>query len=111
MPDQAKPLFTLDNMLYQMCVSSAWREEYDMSSSSYTEYFPDGTIRLRTFETVDIPMDTALNLINKFDALAMIQKYSDNDELVQSAMFNHDSFATREENGQTIVLGWNDRSK
>lgn len=111
MMETPTPKFTMDNMLYQCCVSSAWREEYDMSTSTYTEYFPDGTTKLKTFETVDIPMDTELTLMNKFAALELIQKYCDNDAILIDAMNNHDTFATREYDGKTIVLGWNDRSK
>jgi hypothetical protein len=106
-----QPKFTVDNMLYQMCVSSAWREEFDMSTASYTEYHPDGSIRIRQFETVDIPMDTELTLMDKFSALELIQSYTDNDELIMSAMHNHNSFATREGDAGKIVMGWNDRSK
>lgn len=105
------PIFTVDNMLYQMCVSSAWRDEFDVASATYTEYWPDGSVRLRSFETVDIPMDTELSLIDTYAALGIIQKYSDNDDLVVSAMHNHDTFATRKGETGDIVLGWNDRSK
>lgn len=110
MEQQAK--FTLDNMLYQMCVSSTWREEFDMKTAYYTEYWPNKEIHTRYFETVDIPMDTELTLIDKFTALELIQKYFDEDEVVISAMYNHNAFATRpDENGNLIVLGWNDRSR
>ena len=105
------PVFTVDNMLYQMCVSSAWREEFDTASATYTEYWPDGSVRLRSFETVDIPMDTELSLIDKFAALEIIQKYANNDDILISAMNNHDTFATRKGDAGNIVLGWNDRSK
>lgn len=103
--------FTVDNMLYQMCVSSTWREEFDMATATYTEYHPDGSIRIRKFETVDIPMDTELTLTDKFTALEIIQSYTDNDELIMSAMTNHNAFATRDGENGKIVLGWNDRSK
>lgn len=107
----SKQKFTVDNMLYQMCVSSAWREEFDMQTSTYTEYHPDGTFRIRTFETVDIPMDTELTLIDKFKALEMIQKYTDNDEILISAMHNHNAYATRDSDKGLVVIGWNDRSR
>jgi hypothetical protein len=111
MEDQP-PKFTLDNMLYQMCVSSTWREEFDMKSAYYTEYWPNQEIHTRYFETVDIPMDTELTLMEKFAALELIQKYFDEDEVVISAMNNHNMFATRKDNdGNIIVIGWNDRSR
>ena len=103
--------FTLDNMLYQMCVSSTWREEFDMGSAAYTEYWPDGSVRVRQFETVDIPMDTELSLMDKFAALELVQKYCDNDDILVSAMNNLDSFATRKDGENTIVIGWNNRSR
>ena len=103
--------FTVDNMLYQMCVSSTWRDEFDVGSATYTEYWPDGSVRMRTFETVDIPMDTVLSLIDKFSALDLIQKYCDSDDVIISAMNNHDSFATRTDGDRIIVVGWNNRSR
>lgn len=109
--EKQSPMFTVDNMLYQMCVSSAWRDEFDVSSATYTEYWPNGEIRMRTFETVDVPMDTELTLVNKFDALEMIQNMFDNDEILISAMNNHNAFATRVSDGNTIIVGWNDRSR
>jgi hypothetical protein len=56
-------------------------------------------------------MDTELSLIDKFSALEIIQKYFDNDDVVVSAMSNHDTFATRKGDAGNIVLGWNDRSR
>lgn len=108
---ECKQKFTVDNMLYQMCVSSTWREEFDVESASYTEYWPDGSVRIRKFETVDIPMNTELSLMDKFTALDRIQQYCDSDEVVISAMNNHDSFATRTDGDSIIVLGWNNRSR
>ena len=108
---QPLPKFTVENMLYQMCVSSAWREEFDVKSATYTEYWPNGELRMRQFETVDIPMDTELTLMEKYAALELIQKYFDEDEVVISAMNNHNMFATRKDGDKVIVLGWNDRSR
>jgi len=106
-----EPKFTIDNMMYQMCISSTWAEEYDMTTSTFTEYCHDGTIHRKTFETNDIPMDTELHLLDKFSALELISKYFDDDEILQSAMCDHDTFATRDIDGHTNVLGWNNRSK
>lgn len=103
--------FTVDNMLYQMCVNATWAEEYDSATSEYTEYCADGTIKSRTFETVDLPMDTVLNLVDKFTALDIINNMFDDQEIVISAMHNHDTFATRNVGGKVHVIGWNDRSK
>lgn len=111
MDEQQQPKFTVDNMLYQMCVSSAWREEFDVKSASYTEYWSNGEIRLRHFETVDIPMDTEITLMEKYAALELIQKYFAEDEVVISAMNNHNMFATRKDGDNVVVIGWNDRSK
>ena len=103
--------FTVDNMLYQMCVNATWAEEYDSASSTYTEYCADGTIKTRTLETVDMPMDTELTLLDKFSALDIIDKMFDNQDVVISAMHMHDTFATRTVDGKTHVIGWNDRSR
>jgi len=103
--------FTVDNMLYQMCVNATWAEEYDAASSTYTEYCADGSIKCRTLETVDLPMDTILTLVDKYTALDIINKMFDEQDVVISAMHNHDTFATRKVDGKVHVLGWNDRSK
>lgn len=103
--------FTVDNMLYQMCVNSTWAEEYDSATSAYTEYCADGSIKRRTFETVDLPINTELTLVDKFTALDIINNMFDDQDVVISAMHDHDTFATREVDGNVHVLGWNNRSR
>jgi len=113
--------FTIDNMLYEMCVNPLGlfshdgkdsRDNFDAKTAFFTEYRPDGTMDRYNIESVKLPMNTPLDLIDKWTAISLISEYFGGSyDVADNAQLAYDRFATREVDGQKYVYGWYDRSK
>lgn len=104
--------FNVDAMLYQMCVNPVCGNDFDMLSAYYTEIMPDGTRMRYNFESVNMPMETELTLIDRDSAIDLLNKYThENYDIIEDIMLSYDMFATRKVDGKDVLYCWYDRSK
>lgn len=108
---ETQSCFTVDAMLYMMCINPVAGNEFDTVSAHFTEYAPDGTTKRFNIETVEMDPTTPLNLVTKDSALDLIYEYTKSDDSVEHAMLSYDMFATRTVDGKVYLYGWYDRSK